>query len=257
VRQVLTGLLALVAIFGLAAAVSAQTIGVVLMHGNTDSPSGTIALLAAAMESAGHLVERPEMCWSYRRRRDRPLLDCLAELEAPIARLTAGGARSIVVAGMSQGGLGAIVFGARRSGLAGVIALAANGAPERLVGLFPQISESVTRARAMVAEGHGDEPASFTDLNIRGPFSIETTPTIYLSFFDPAGPANMFDNISRLRAPLLWVAGTADRSQSGLEFAFMQAPTNPLNRYIIVTADHLGTPTAAREAVLAWLRELR
>ena len=79
------GLVMLAAIIGVSAPVSAQTIGVVLMHGNTDSPSGNIALLAAAMEGAGYLVERPEMCWSYRRRRDRPFLDCLAELEAPIA----------------------------------------------------------------------------------------------------------------------------------------------------------------------------
>ena len=37
----------------------------------------------------------------------------------------------------------------------------------------------------------------------------------------------------------------------------MWAPTNPLNCYVTVDADHLGTPTAARDAVLAWLRELR
>jgi pimeloyl-ACP methyl ester carboxylesterase len=171
------------------------------------------------------------MCWSHRRRRDRPFLDCLAELEAPIARLTSRGAGAIVVAGMSQGGLGAIVFGARRSGLAGVIALAANGAPERLVGLFPQISESMARARAMFAEGRGDERASFTDLKIRGPFSIETTPTIYLSFFDPAGPANMFDNISRLRAPLLWVAGTADNTPApGLSAFASERESSSRNR---------------------------
>ena len=76
--------------------------------------------------------------------------------------------------------------------------------------VFPQISESVARARAMVAEGRGDERASFTDLNIRGPFSIETTAAIYLSFFDPTGPANILDNTTRLREPLLWVAGTED-----------------------------------------------
>jgi hypothetical protein len=85
------------------------------MHGNTDSPDGTIALLAAAMEGAGYLVERPEMCWSHRRRRDRPLLECLAEIETPIARLTGRGAGAIVIAGMSVGGLAALAFGARRS----------------------------------------------------------------------------------------------------------------------------------------------
>jgi hypothetical protein len=109
----------------------------------------------------------------------------------------------------------------------------------------------------MVAAGHGDERASFTDLNIHGPFSVNTTAAIYLSFFDPTGPANMLDNVSRLREPLLWVAGNADRSQPGPGYAFSRAPANPLNRYVTVSADHLGTPTAAREAVLTWLKELR
>jgi hypothetical protein len=59
----------------------------------------------------------------------------LAELEAPIARLTGRGARAIVVAGMSVGGLAALAFSARRSGLAGIIALAPNGSPEQLVRL--------------------------------------------------------------------------------------------------------------------------
>ena len=251
------GLVILAAILAIAAPVSAQTIGVVLMHGNTDSPSGNIALLAAAMEGAGYLVERPEMCWSYRRRRDRLFLDCLAELEAPIARLTSRGARAIVVAGMSQGGIAALAFGARRPGLAGIIALAPAGAPERQVTVFPQIAQSVAQARAMVAGGRGDERSSFNDLNIRGSFTVNTTATIYLSFFDPTGPANMLDSTSRLRVPLLWVAGTGDHSQPGPAYAFSHAPPNPLNRYVTVSADHLGTPTAAREAVLAWLGELR
>ena len=256
-RRLLAGLVTLAAVIGMAAPASAQTIGVVLMHGNTDSPSGTIALLAAAIEGAGYLVERPEMCWSHRRMRDRPFLECLAELDAPIARLTGRGARAVVVAGMSQGGAGALAFGTRRSGLAGIIGLAPNGAPERLVGLFPQIAESVAQARAMVAAGHGDERASFTDMNIRGPFSVNTTAAIYLSFFEPTGPANMLDNISRLREPVLSVAGTADRSQLGPGDAFSRAPANPLNRYVTVVPDHLGTPSVAREAVLTWLRELR
>ena len=256
-RRLLAGLVTLAAVIGMAAPVPAQTIGVVLMHGNTNSPDGTIALLAAALEGAGYLVERPEMCWLYRRRRDRPLLDCLAELEAPIARLTSRGARVIVVAGMSQGGAGALAFGARRPNLAGIIALAPNGAPERLVHLFPQVAESVAQARAMVAAGNGDQRARFTDLNIHGLFPVDTTAAIYLSFFDPAGPSNMLDNMSRLREPLLWVAGMWDGSQTGPGYAFSRAPANPLNRYITVDADHLGTPTAARDDVLAWLKELR
>jgi hypothetical protein len=115
----------------------------------------------------------------------------LAELETPIARLTGHGARAIVVAGMSVGGLAVLAFGARRSGLAGIIALAPNGSPERLVRLFPQIAESVAQARVMVVAGRGDERASFIDMNIRGSFSINTTAAIYLSFLiRPAPPTS-------------------------------------------------------------------
>ena len=113
---------------------------------------------------------------------------------------------------MGQGGAGALASGARRSGLTGIIALAPNGAPERLVRLFPQIAESVAQAQAMVAAGHGNDRASFTDLNIRGSFSVNTTTAIYLSFFDPTGPVNILDNISRLREPLLWLTASLPRS---------------------------------------------
>ena len=39
-------------------------------------------------------------------------------------------------------------------------------------------------------------------MNIRGSFSVNTTTAIYLSLFDPTGPVNILDNISRLREPL-------------------------------------------------------
>lgn len=152
-QRLFLAMVTLAALTGVAASVSAQTVGVVLMHGNTDSPSGTIAPLAAALEGAGYLVERPEMCWSGRRRLDRSLLDCLAELEAPIERLSGRGGHAIVVAGMSVGGLAALAFGARRDGLAGIIALAASGSPERAMRLYPQIAQSVAEAQAMVASG--------------------------------------------------------------------------------------------------------
>jgi hypothetical protein len=86
---------------------------------------------------------------------------------------------------------------------------------------------------------------------------VRTTATIYLSYLDPQGPANMLDSVRKLHAPLLWVAGSADPSQTGANAEFNQAPANPLNRFVMVASAHLGTPNAAREAVLAWLPELK
>ena len=109
----------------------------------------------------------------------------------------------------------------------------------------------------MVAAGRGNETASFFNRNSSGRFWVTTTATIYLSYLDPQGPANMLNSVRKLRAPLLWVAGSADPSQAGANAEFNQAPANPLNRFVMVASPHLGTPDAARDAVLAWLPELK
>ena len=83
---------------------------------------------------------------------------------------------------------------------------------------------------------------------------VDTTPRIYLSFFDPQ-PASLGDNTSKLTAPLLWIAGSADPTQRDAEL-FPRAPANPQNRFVSVAANHLTTPDAGADAVLAWLAAL-
>src|ERR1700732_547856 len=101
-RKMAAALLVLAAALPIAAApASAQTIGVVLMHGNTDSPQGVIYSLATALHGAGYLVEPPEMCWSRRRLYDRSFPHCLTEIDSAIGRLKGGGAARIVVVGHS------------------------------------------------------------------------------------------------------------------------------------------------------------
>jgi pimeloyl-ACP methyl ester carboxylesterase len=255
-RSILPVSLILAVFLGVVAPAFAQTIGIVLLHGKTGSPDTVINQLAIALQGAGYLIDTPEMCWSRRRIYDRPFLDCLTEIDSAIGRLKGRAAGRIVVAGMSQGGDAALAYGARRANLAGIIALAPAAAPERQVGLS-DIAQNVAQARALVAAGRGDETASFVDRNASGPFSVRTTAPIYLSYLDPQGPANMLDSVRKLHAPLLWVAGSADPSQTGANAEFNQAPANPLNRFVMVASAHLGTPNAAREAVLAWLQELK
>jgi pimeloyl-ACP methyl ester carboxylesterase len=159
-RRILAVSLMLVALPGLVAPALAQTVGIVLMHGKTGSPNTVIDRLASDLQSAGYLVDTPEMCWSRQRIYDRPFLDCLTEIDSAIGRLKGRGAGRIVVAGMSQGGDAALAYGARNANLAGIIALAPAAAPERQVGL-PDIAQSVAQARThpleIVAECSGLE----------------------------------------------------------------------------------------------------
>jgi hypothetical protein len=109
----------------------------------------------------------------------------------------------------------------------------------------------------MVAAGRGNETASFADTNNGANFTVEATAATYVSFFAAASLGNIADNVTRLRAPLLWIAGSADQTQVGSNELFRRAPANPLNRYVAITGGHMGTPSLGREAVLAWLKELR
>jgi pimeloyl-ACP methyl ester carboxylesterase len=255
-KRVVTVFAMLLAFCARATPASADMIGIVLMHGKTGSPNSVITGLSQSLQGAGHLVDTPEMCWSQRRIYDRPFLDCLTEIDAAIGRLKGRGARRIVVAGMSQGGDAALVYGARHPELAGIVALAPAAAPEYQVQLT-DIAKSVAEAKTMVAAGRGSETGSFADRSSSTVLSIRTTAAIYLSYLDPQGPANMFNAVRSLRAPLLWVAGTADPSQTHAQSEFARVPANPLNRFVTVSAAHLGTPDAARDAVLAWLPTLR
>jgi len=143
----------------LTASAHAETIGVVMMHGKHGTPS-QLQQIAGSIAEAGFAVERPEMCWSAARIYDRTYLECFADIDAAAARLKARGATTIVVLGMSLGGNAALGFGARRQGLAAIVALAPAHAPEFL-GRRPEIARSVAKAQAEVAAGWRDEKSTF------------------------------------------------------------------------------------------------
>ncbi len=231
-----------------------ETIGVVMLHGKHGRPT-QLQQLGDILTTAGFAVERPEMCWSAARIYDRSYLDCLADVDSAVAKVKANGATAIVVLGMSLGGNGALGFGARRPGLKGVIALAPASEPERL-RRRPDVARSVAEAEALVAAGKGDERRTFTDLNNGDELPVTTTAAIFLSFLGKDSPASMPANAAGLTAPLLIVSGSKDPSQSDADRIFASAPRNPGNKHVTVDSDHIGTPAAAADAVVAWLKAL-
>ena len=245
-------LIAALALAPVAAGAEVQ-FGVVLLHGKQSAPEEHEPL-ANAIGNAGHLVERPEMCWSGRRIYDQPYLACLREIDAAFQRLQRRGATALVVAGHSLGANGALAYGARHQ-VAGVIALAPGHRPE-LLARRPIIMAALDRARALMAEGRARLSLSFPDFNGDFVVSVTATAETYLSFFALDSPAFMPVNASQLNAPLLYVVGSADPLQRGPEEIFAKAPPHPLNRYLTVRAGHFDTSAAAAAPVVEWLRDL-
>jgi dienelactone hydrolase len=232
-------------------------LGVVLMHGKGGAPGGLIGSLATALSAAGAKVIMPEMPWSRSRSYDATYEQAMEEIDRAVARLKSQGAKKIVVAGQSFGANAAIGYGARRDGLAAIMAIAPGHVPERPM-FAKRVAPSVARAKQVASSGKGDAPGTYSDTNQGKDFDVRATAKVYLSYFDPEGPAPMPKNASAMKpTPFLWVIGRSDPLFSaGSGYAFDRAPKHPKSKYLAVDARHETTPDIAKNEVIAWLAKL-
>jgi pimeloyl-ACP methyl ester carboxylesterase len=244
-----------------APAVSRQGFGIVYLHGKAGWPGALDGGILSALEEEGALVAKPEMPWSFHRRYAATYDQAMAEIDAAIAGLKSKGASRFVVIGHSLGANAAIGYAARHPELAGVVAVSPGHLPEAgpMRGF---VSDGVARAKELIAAGQGDVTQSFPDMAQGIPLVAHATPLVYLSMFDPDGPAVIPKNAAAVGAakqpvPLLWVVGKLDPIDSrGPEYAFDAAAKNPKSKYIEVFAGHLTTPLVAHKQVIEWINSL-
>jgi len=192
---------------------SAEKIGVVLIHGKGGGLKW-VSGLARKLSSQGIVVETPLLPWSRNRIYDRIYDASMLEIDGAVKKLKAKKATSIFIAGHSLGANAALGYGTRRTGLRGIIMLAAGHLPSGRV-LTKKFAKSVAKAKKMVRNGNGKKVSQFADFNMGRRSTVKTTAEIYLSWFEPWGPASMMANAGKLKnVPVLWVAGNQDRLAS-------------------------------------------
>ncbi len=233
--------------------------GIVIMHGKGGSPTRFVSDLADYLSDKGYLVANLEMPWSGKREYDVDVSGAEDEVEAAMTKLRHQGAQKVFVAGHSQGGLFTLYFGTKHSA-DGLICIAPGG--NVASSLFQEkLGDDVAHAQKLIADGKGNEKASFSDYEgSKGKTSVSTTPAIYFSWFDPEGAMNMVKDIRRLKpeTPMLWIVPTHD--YPGLKKAnlplFEKLPSNPNTRLYEPSSDHVGSPSASREEILRWTTEI-
>src|SRR5579883_71088 len=234
-----------------------QNLGVVYLHGKASWPGALNGGILSALEDEGALIAEPEMPWSFNRRYGATYEQAMGEIEAAVAGLKAKGATRIVIIGHSLGANAAIGYAARHPDLAGVVAIAPGHLPDQ-DNMRSFVADAVERAKKLIAAGQGNVPQTFPDMAQGIPLLTTATPTVYLSMFDPDGPAVIPKNAAAVGpVPLLWVVGTLDPiARRGPDYAFKAGAKNPKSRYIEVFAGHLTTPLAARKQVIEWINSL-
>jgi len=238
------------------AEVSTPKIGVVLMHGKGGSPAKHVTDLASSLESRGFMVANLEMPWSGRRDYDVTVSAAEGEVESALNSLRNKGAQKLFVAGHSQGGLFALYFGGKHE-LDGVIAIAPGGNVGSPV-FREKLGESVQLARALIAQGKGDEKAKLTDFEgSKGTYPIITTPAAYMTWFDPDGAMNETIAVRSVNpvVPVLFIVPTGD--QPGLlkvkQQMFDALPKNRHTKLYQPSSSHLDAPSASTNTIIEWM----
>jgi pimeloyl-ACP methyl ester carboxylesterase len=250
------GMVAALAVASPLAAASLRGMGVVFLHGKGVWPGAFDGGIPSALEAEGAKVVSPEMPWSLRRMYGATFDQAMAEIDAAVATLRARGATRIVIIGHSLGANAAIGYAAQRHSVVAVVAIAPGHLPET-AEMRSRTQSAIAEARQLAAAGH-QEKRSWPDMVQGVPTFATATPAVYLSMFDPNGPAVIPKNVAALNGiPLLWIVGNFDPIHSrGPQYAFSRAAKNPANRYIEVLATHLTTSLMARGQVVDWLKAL-
>jgi acetyl esterase/lipase len=254
--RVLIAVVALVLVLSPNAKSDESEVGIVLMHGKwAGPPAPPIKVLATALRTKGFKVITPVMPWGQKRMYDADYPTALSEIEASVEILRKKGAKRIIVAGHSFGANASIAYAASGREVDGVMAIAPGHCPD-----LQNFGTSVAKARKMIAKGKGEETASFDDNNQGKDRTISTTAKIYLSFFDPDGLGVMPKSAAAIPKPVpfLWVIGTHDHLyRHGENYVFNKVPKHPRNSYLVVNADHSGTPEVAASQIVEWIMSLK
>jgi len=237
-------------------AASLQVVGVVFLHGKGVWAGAFDGGIPAALEAEGAVAVSPEMPWSLRRIYGATYDEAMGEIDAAVAGLKGKGVRRIVIIGHSLGANAAIGYAARRQDVAAVVALSPGHLPET-TEMRDRTAGAVKEARTLAVAG--EKSRRIWPDGVQGiPIFATASPAVYLSMFDPDGPAVIPRNAAALHGlPLLWVVGRSDPIFGrGRDYAFSRAPRNPKSRYVEVSAGHLTAPRVARAQVVEWLKSL-
>lgn len=243
------------------------TTTVIVMHGKAGTPLYLLPLYTE-LSNVGYDVVAPYMPWS-----DTGWDGSMCEAMNYIDSLAAQEAvknMDVIIAGHSMGGAHALIYAATAPAVEvkAIIALAPGHFPHLelpLLTLFDpgtaaSLTSSITLAEDMVANGFGDDPATFDTLipDLNNPLlQISATANDYLSYHALDQYPDINDVLTVIKLPVLWLAGDDDPLTDFYDMAtlFIRI-TSQNSSYELVNGDHLGMVSSSAAPIDGWLFSL-
>jgi pimeloyl-ACP methyl ester carboxylesterase len=230
-----------------------QEIGMVLLHGKWGIPPGP---LADKFMDEGYRVVSPTMPWSRDRNYDATYEQNLEDIHQIVQKLRLEGSKLVILGGLSFGANAVLAYLSKYQDVDGAMIFSPGHLPERFYerGLT---TTTVDNARALIQSGQGSLSFTFTDYNQGRNRDMTSTASIYLSYYDPNGLANMPKSASSIHKsiPFLCVMSSAELIL-GKDYIFSKLPIHPLSKYIETTASHMQAPDATYTEASKFMQSL-
>lgn len=236
------------------------SVAFIILHGkrNGRQHSGN-AYVASSLSNAGYSVYAPEMPYNNY----QATLTSSFEHIDQLVKLAAQGNKKIILIGHSMGSAVAFLYCAAYSCAPDVIGIILQ-APGHMLQLSQKIQEAsaldVQRARKLLKQGTGNSMETFADFNQGQKYYIDTTPEIYLSYFDPGIFPNPATHLDTMKVPVLWIDGKLDKLPGNMGYENLFNRMNnytkfPQNKYIEVDGGHVDMMNYTPEVILKWAKQ--
>jgi len=242
----------------------ALPIALVFLHGKNgaqDSPA--MRGFARSFANEGVTVYLPSMPWS--KKWNGTAADAAAALDALVALASENGAKKVVVGGQSMGASFSLAW--RPADAPDYVVGKLLTSPGHMLDLFPPtaafwntIMPSLRKAKALIAEGKGEDIARFESSNTTGATVIvevyETRPVVYASFHDPDVYPSLRKALPQSKLPVYWGVGSRDPAGQGKKPSFDRLPPNDKSVYSEIPGDHNSIMRDALPDMVKWVKAL-
>jgi pimeloyl-ACP methyl ester carboxylesterase len=232
-----------------------KSVAIVLLHGKSSRPDAShLEEFRSDMENKGYRIVNPVMTWSDEKRTGT--FDQSLEIIEDSVKLAAKGGKKVVVAGHSMGATFALIYaaGATNPAVVGILALAPGHMPTIPKKLQRVTASSVAQAREMMLNGQGKEELDVVDFNKGQKEKFTTTAEYYATHYDPETFPDIYNVLSKVQLPVLWISGANDRLTHIFDYEDMFANhQHPKSVYKELDGKHISVVPNSVDEVDAWV----
>ena len=229
-----------------------------VMHGKSSKPDASFRMdLYPELTDKGYEVIAPFMPWS---KMWSGTPDDGKALIDEIVDQVAHRGKKVVLVGHSLGGSNALIYAAGKpnKGVIGIVTIAPGHMLHRSNRMQRETAGSVDKARQMVSAGNGNEKEYFSELNTGKVREVYMSANTYLSYYDLDKFPDVELLLTKIKLPVLWIAGDQDRLTTvyDMEFMFEALPDNPDSRYTEIEGNPKSVLPNSAPYIIDWVERL-